>query len=115
MSGSCFIGNGKMVMVTLQFQWEMVNGEGYMGNHQLKMAIYSWFTDWMLIFWVPYSWIFINSTSIYGQYPLVIKYGWLENPRTELKFLAGKIGHIYGPFSTTPSLIAERYPGNGEW
>ena len=43
-----------------------------------------------------------GSTSIP---PLIIQHGWLENPRTEWKFLERKITDFYGPFSSTPWLI----------
>ena len=33
----------------------------------------------------------------------VIKNGWLENRRTEWKFLARKITYLYGPFSIAMS------------
>ena len=32
-------------------------------------------------------------------YPLVIRHGWLEHPRSEWRFLARKITYVYGLFS----------------
>ena len=43
-----------------------------------------------------------QSHECYNNYHLVIKHGWLENPRTEWRFLARKITDFYSPFSSTP-------------
>ena len=39
----------------------------------------------------------------------VIKQGWLENPRTEWRFLARKITYFYGPFSIAMLAITRGY------
>ena len=59
----------------------------------------------------------LNSVMIYHEtrhfvYPLVIKHGLLENPRTEWRFLARKITELNGPFSSTPCLITRGYTEN---
>ena len=37
------------------------------------------------------------SIGIHHRYPLVIKHGWLEHPRTEWRLIAGKITDFKGP------------------
>ena len=41
--------------------------------------------------------------------PLLVKHGWLENPRAEWRFVAGKITDFNGPFSSRPCLITGGY------
>ena len=56
---------------------------------------------------------FINQLITGGappcMYPLVIKHGWLENPRTEWRFIRRKITDFYIPFSSQPSLNTGGY------
>ena len=37
--------------------------------------------------------------------PLVVKHGWLQNPRAEWRFIARNIIYFYGPFSSEPCLM----------
>ena len=46
------------------------------------------------------------SIGIHHRYPLVIKHGWLEHPRTEWRFIAGKITDFKGPGYKSIILLA---------
>ena len=65
-------------------------------------------TIWIIIWNVRKSMMDIGSFPMFShhQSPFcsllpsgVIKHGWLENPRTERRFLARKITYFYDPFS----------------
>ena len=40
-------------------------------------------------------WIIMESTGYICVYPLTVKSGWLENPRTKWRFIAGEIIYTY--------------------
>ena len=64
--------------------------------------------DMVIIFLGREIWSDLRITEELGPrhigYPLVMKHGWLENPRKEWRFLARKLTDFHGPFSSAPCL-----------